>query len=103
MAACQARPTYLDKYYALQPGRPNGAKRLIVLLPLALREQLPSEWGEEMGRLAAGVWRVGLEEVPPEDEMEPYEFAWAPLPFARPTAGEDGVAVLGRVRRRHIP
>ncbi len=55
MAACQASPTYLDKYNALQPGRPNGAKRLIVLLPLALRTQLPREWGEEVGRLATVV------------------------------------------------
>ena len=35
-ATCQESPTYLDKFYALQPGRPNGAKRIIVLLPLSL-------------------------------------------------------------------
>jgi hypothetical protein len=76
MAACQANPTYLDKYYALQPGRPNGAKRLIVLLPLALREQLPLEWGEDVGELATLVWRVGLDEMPCEDEMESNEYLW---------------------------
>jgi hypothetical protein len=31
--ACQSRPSYLDRYYALQPGRPIGAKRIVVLLP----------------------------------------------------------------------
>lgn len=76
MAACQANPTYLDKFYALQPGRPNGAKRLIVLLPLALREQFAPEWSEDVGELATLVWQVGHEEMPCEDELEPHEFAW---------------------------
>ena len=71
MAACQQNPTYLDKYYALQPGRPNGAKRLIVLLPRACRELLSLEWVEEVGELATLVWRVGLEEMQGENEMEP--------------------------------
>lgn len=31
--ACQSKPSYLDRYYALQPGRPIGAKRIVVLLP----------------------------------------------------------------------
>jgi radical SAM superfamily enzyme YgiQ (UPF0313 family) len=87
MAACQANPTYLDKYYALQPGGLNGAKRLIVLLPLALREQLPCEWSEDVGSLATVVWRAGVEELPCEDELESYEFAWA-APAVR-----DGVAL----------
>jgi radical SAM superfamily enzyme YgiQ (UPF0313 family) len=79
MAACQAKPTYLDKYYALQPGRPNGAKRLIVLLPLTLREQLTLEWVEDVGELATLVWRAGLEAMHDEDGLEPYEFAWQAL------------------------
>ena len=37
LAACLENPTYLDKFYALLPGRPNGAKRLVVLLPLERR------------------------------------------------------------------
>jgi radical SAM superfamily enzyme YgiQ (UPF0313 family) len=77
MSACQTHPTYLDKYYGLQPGRPNGAKRLIVLLPLALRDQLPREWGEDVGKLATVVWRVGVEETHREGEMESHEYAWA--------------------------
>src|SRR5262249_45262310 len=47
--ACQSRPTYLDKFYALQPGRPNGAKRLIVLLPAQVRSQIEAEWLDEFG------------------------------------------------------
>jgi len=31
-SACQRHPSYLDRYYALQPGRPAGAKRMVVLL-----------------------------------------------------------------------
>jgi radical SAM superfamily enzyme YgiQ (UPF0313 family) len=77
LAACQARPTYLDKFYALQPGRPNGAKRLVVLLPLLLREQLPPEWVEEVGEAATLVWRAGAGETACEERLEGHEFAWA--------------------------
>ncbi len=76
MAACQANPTYLDKFYALQPGRPNGAKRLVLLLPLELRPQLPPEWAEDVGELATLVWRVGPGETRSADEMEEFECAW---------------------------
>ncbi len=31
--ACHANPTYLDKYYSLQPGEPRGAKRIVLLIP----------------------------------------------------------------------
>ena len=77
MGACQANPTYLDKYFAIQPGRANGAKRLILILPVALREQLPLEWVEDVGQLATVVWRVGRHEQLSEDEMESYECVWA--------------------------
>jgi radical SAM superfamily enzyme YgiQ (UPF0313 family) len=76
MAACQADPTYLDKFYALQPGRSNGAKRLLVLLPLALREALPPEWLEEMSDSATLVWETEPEETGREDQMEAHEYAW---------------------------
>lgn len=49
LAVCLANPTYLDKYYALQPGRPNGAKRLIVLLPLSLRKQSREDQKDRRG------------------------------------------------------
>jgi radical SAM superfamily enzyme YgiQ (UPF0313 family) len=75
---CQARPSYLDRYYALQPGRPNGAKRLIVLLPRAWRSQLDPRWIEEMGAWATIVWRGPAEVEALEGELEAYEHAWAP-------------------------
>jgi radical SAM superfamily enzyme YgiQ (UPF0313 family) len=95
LAACQANPTYLDKFYALQPGRPNGAKRLIVLLPLEMRGQMPSAWGEDVGRLATVVWRAEAEGLHREDEMEPFEWAWAG-PAVRNRVARDGT--VGTVR-----
>jgi hypothetical protein len=76
MATCQANPTYLDKFYALQPGRPNGAKRLIVVLPLALRDQLPDEWLDAVGESTTLAWRVGPEEVLDQEQMGSHEYAW---------------------------
>jgi radical SAM superfamily enzyme YgiQ (UPF0313 family) len=77
-AVCQGRPTYLDRYYALQPGRPNGAKRLIVLLSAALRPQLPGDWLDEIGGLATVVWSGPLEDLKAETDLGAYEYAWAP-------------------------
>jgi hypothetical protein len=75
-AACQAHPTYLDRYYALQPGRPNGAKRLILLLPLRLRPKLHPEWLVSVGTLATLVWCGASMEISDHAELEPYEYAW---------------------------
>ncbi len=74
LAACQERPTYLDKFYALQPGPVNGAKRLVVVLPLALRPALAGEWTEDGGEYATLVWRGALAES--EEDMEAHEYAW---------------------------
>jgi hypothetical protein len=76
MAACQERPTYLDKFYALQPGPANGAKRLVVVLPLALRGPLCG-WAEAVGEAAAVVWRAGPETPCDEDDLGPHEHVWA--------------------------
>jgi radical SAM superfamily enzyme YgiQ (UPF0313 family) len=75
-AACQAQPTYLDRYYGLQPGRANGAKRLVALLPAQLRSRLGPEWVEAVGAYATLVWRGRAEGGVPEGEMEAYEYAW---------------------------
>lgn len=75
--ACQSQPTYLDRYYALQPGRANGAKRLVVLLPAELRGRLAPGRLEELGGLATVVWR-GLEGPETAADLEAYEHAWAP-------------------------
>jgi radical SAM superfamily enzyme YgiQ (UPF0313 family) len=71
MAACQTTPTYLDKFYALQPGRPNGAKRLVVVLPVALRTQFPRAWSGEIGNRATVVWRAGGDDRPRDVELQP--------------------------------
>jgi radical SAM superfamily enzyme YgiQ (UPF0313 family) len=72
-SACQSRPTYLDKYLALQPGRPNGAKRLILLLPMAKRTQLDADWLAELAGWATVVWRGTGQE---SESMEAHEYAW---------------------------
>jgi hypothetical protein len=69
--ACQEQPTYLDKYYAMHPGSPRGAKRLIVLLPFALRTQLSAGWLAAWSEGATLVWRDG-----DAAEFEAHEFAW---------------------------
>jgi radical SAM superfamily enzyme YgiQ (UPF0313 family) len=74
-AACQSSPTYLDKFYALQPGRANGATRLIVLLPVTRRPRLPASWLEEVGEYATVVWGGAANELS-EHDMEAYEYAW---------------------------
>jgi hypothetical protein len=74
LAVCQERPTYLDKYYALQPGSLNGAKRLVLLLPATLREGLGEDWIVAVGEAATVVWR-GADQGP-EEEMAAHEYAW---------------------------
>ncbi len=76
--ACQHTSTYLDRYYALQPGRFNGAKRLIVLLPASWRLRLDSDWIAAAGAYATLVWRGKPEEVAAPEELEAFEYAWAP-------------------------
>lgn len=55
--ACFSRPTYLDKFYAVLPGRTRGAKRLVVMLSLAERDALGPEWIADVGDFATIVWR----------------------------------------------
>ena len=73
LAACLDSPTYLDKFYALQPGRPNGAKRLVVLLPLALRAGCDPDWVAAVGDVASIAWRGDGE----ADDLDPHEFVCA--------------------------
>jgi radical SAM superfamily enzyme YgiQ (UPF0313 family) len=71
LAACQEQPTYLDKYYAMHPGTPHSAKRLIVLLPFALRRQLPTAWLTSWSEVATLVWRDGE-----AADFAAHEFTW---------------------------
>jgi hypothetical protein len=78
LAVCQERPTYLDKYYALQPGSSNGAKRLLVVLPLAWRPALAPDWIEDIGETATLVWRAPAGTAVAADELAAHEHAWSP-------------------------
>ncbi len=75
-AACQGYPTYLDRYYALQPGRSNGAKRLVVLLPARLRSRIGPNWLEAVGAYATVVWSGPNPDGHVAEDMEGYEYAW---------------------------
>jgi radical SAM superfamily enzyme YgiQ (UPF0313 family) len=74
-AACRGRPTYLDRYYALQPGGLKGATRLVVLLPAHRREDADAAWVDELGECwATVVWRgAGADRL---EALEAYEFSW---------------------------
>jgi hypothetical protein len=73
LAVCQEVPTYLDKFYALQPGRANGAKRIVAVLPAEQRGQLRPQLHHEWLSRACLVWR-GLSD---ETDLEADEFAWS--------------------------
>jgi hypothetical protein len=87
MAVCQETPTYLDKFYALQPGGLNGAKRLVVVLPREIRAELEIEWIDDIGDYATLVWRGAA--VDDEEQMESHEYAWS----------ESRTPVVGRANR----
>lgn len=56
LAACHRHPSYLDRFYALQPGKPIGAKRIVVAVR---REERVSEaWRDGIETMA---WVVVLE------------------------------------------
>jgi hypothetical protein len=75
MHACQEAPTYLDRYYAVLPGAPKGAKRLVVLLPAAERERLGEAWIEAVTERATLLWHGdGLD----NSELLEQEFTSAP-------------------------
>jgi hypothetical protein len=55
--ACYRQPTYLDKFYSVLPGRPKGAKRLVVLLDHDQRSQLDAGWLAQVDLYATVVYR----------------------------------------------
>jgi radical SAM superfamily enzyme YgiQ (UPF0313 family) len=72
LRACYAETSYLDRFYSILPGRPKGAKRLVVLLPASERTRLGRDWIDAIGDYASIVWRG---ESPCVEDMEPHEFA----------------------------
>jgi radical SAM superfamily enzyme YgiQ (UPF0313 family) len=79
LAACLENPTYLDKFYAILPGRTVGAKRLVVLLPLDRRAASDPDRVAEAGAFASVVWRTTGSGAGPDD-LEPHEYVWAEEP-----------------------
>ncbi len=57
LEACQHRQSYLDKFYALLPGRGHGAKRVVAILPWAERARIDEDFLDELGARATLVWR----------------------------------------------
>jgi hypothetical protein len=74
--ACFSRPTYLDRFYAVQPGPPKGAKRLVVLAPWQQRSHLPSEWISDIADYGTLVWRG---HASANEELDFHEYL-SPLP-----------------------
>ena len=64
-------PSYLDRFYAFQPGRARGAKRIVVLAPISQRETIDPSLLETFGATATILW-TGVGES--ADELDFAEF-----------------------------
>jgi hypothetical protein len=51
LATCLMQPTYLDHFYAVQPGRPNEAKRIVGFFPRHLRERCDPDRVANVGEI----------------------------------------------------
>ena len=67
---CYRTSNYMDRYYGLNPEGLLGSKRLLILLPAALRSQVSEQWIDDVGEFATLIWR-GLELD--DSELEPHE------------------------------
>ena len=56
LAASHESLSYLDWFYSLHPTRPLGAKRLVVLLPAAMKERPDAAWLDEIEDRATIHW-----------------------------------------------
>ncbi|MFM9966096.1 MAG: B12-binding domain-containing radical SAM protein [Planctomycetaceae bacterium] len=77
--ACLKDPSYLDRFYSMQLGRPKGAKHIVIRLPWSARESVGLDWIDDVGQFASIVWTG--EGIPSEDdlteELEAHEFVLA--------------------------
>ena len=77
--ACLKEPSYLDRFYSMQLGRPKGAKHIVIRLPWSERESVGLDWIDDVGQFASIVWTG--ENIPSEDDMteelEGHEFVLA--------------------------
>jgi radical SAM superfamily enzyme YgiQ (UPF0313 family) len=71
-AVCFRNPTYLDRFYSVLPGRPKGAKRIVVAFPAHIRATIGTRWIRQIGELAAIVWHGPM---PVGEELDDYEYA----------------------------
>ncbi len=54
-------PTYLDRFYSVQPGRFKGAKRMVVVLPSdEVADSVDENWRAQVGRMATLVTASGM-------------------------------------------
>ena len=64
LQAAFCRPTYLDRFYSVQPGRLKGAKRLVIVLPTdQADDSCLFEWREEVSQYATIVAEDNLQPV----------------------------------------
>lgn len=77
--ACLQDPSYLDRFYSMQLGRPKGAKHIVIRLPWSVRDQAGLDWIDDVGQFASIVWTG--ENIPSEEDMseelEAHEFVLA--------------------------
>ncbi|HVX63816.1 MAG TPA: hypothetical protein VHC19_24555, partial [Pirellulales bacterium] len=59
-----------------QPGRPKGAKRLVVLAPWQARSHAPSQWIDDIADYGTLVWRGPAS---CSEELDAHEYV---LPFS---------------------
>jgi len=52
LGAALETTSYLDRFYSVMPGRPKGAKRLIVVVPAEYTDRLDATWIEEIESLS---------------------------------------------------
>lgn len=74
LRAAFATTSYLDRFYAVMPGRPKGAKRLVVVVAATERERLGRAWASSIGEFATIVWQ-GAAVLPPTAELDEFELA----------------------------
>jgi hypothetical protein len=79
LRSCFRSTSYLDRFYSVLPGRTKGAKRLVVLLPRSVRDDLGLDWIDAIGDYADIVWQgadAATDSVA-ADEWEAHEYVLA--------------------------
>jgi radical SAM superfamily enzyme YgiQ (UPF0313 family) len=64
-AVCYRNPTYLDRFYSVLPGRPKGAKRLIVAISAHDRAITDPQKLDELSEIATIIWNPGCHDKLP--------------------------------------